>query len=253
MDHFSEVVFDLAPIDAPEDAYQLEYVRLVYGSVEDLPARLYSQLPGSAPGVTDTDDDRFIVSRDGVPDVISMVGAVIEHEAQAGRLSVEFGSRPELLINLRPEDLVPVEEPYKMPTPRLARRRQHTRADKEALARRAEGWDYSEADVIQEWVALDPTGTGESGVPLMENEDRAMVGQGADQITKVYLVNRKDPIEVMGELEKVRDQIWTRDDNGEIVLTTWAQFQRVTKEGMVSADDIVINPQHVVSLQSVRL
>jgi hypothetical protein len=258
MAHPSEVLFDQPTIDAVEDAYQVRYVRLRAASLDDLPERLHKQLPATAPGVTDQDDDRLLVEREGVPDVTQMVGLVtmvahggFPHRHDPEKLSdlrfdVEFGGRPELLTEMRLDDLVQIDAPTdEMGEPRLARRQQFADPRHEARARCGEGWDQSVEQVEMERVALDPTGTGEGGVPPL---DRASSGQGADQMTKVYLVDRKDAIFVYGELEIVKAQMIASAGRGD-----WVQLQRVNKDAVVSPDDIVINPAYVVSLQSERL
>lgn len=97
-------------------------------------------------------------------------------------------------------------------------------------------------------VVADPTGAGEGGIPPLES---VVPGRMAGQITKVYLVDRKEPILVHGELEQIRNAIW-HEVGGAPAPSRWVQFQRVDKEATVTPDDIVINPAFVVSLQSER-
>lgn len=78
-------------------------------------------------------------------------------------------------------------------------------------------------------------------------------GKGADCITKIYLVDRRHPVLVVGELEDVRQAlILSIPDDLCIPIERWAKFQRVEQDGMISLDEVVVNPLHVVSLASDR-
>lgn len=88
-------------------------------------------------------------------------------------------------------------------------------------------------------VAADPTGRGEGHQPLLD-------GKGADFITKIFLRDRKEPVLVSGDFDDVVRAIEQTEADD------WPKFTRVGRDGMLQPDDIAINPQHVVSVQSER-
>lgn len=84
---------------------------------------------------------------------------------------------------------------------------------------------------------------------------------GAPFITKVFLRDRKNPVLVVGDFDDVVGVLEPRETSSAIEdvshlrgveIEKWVRFQRVTQDGMVSANEIAINPDHVVSVESER-
>lgn len=211
-------------------------VRLKYEYPGDLPKRLVDGLR--------TMDGNVL------PAVTQMVGTIVDVDGaerpEDVRFTVEFGQAPEVLICVY-DDLVSIErvderEMAGGEPPPLAFRPPAKEAHVEALTRRAEGLgDWSENDIEEERVALDPTGDGESNQPPMENA-------GAAVITKVYLVHRKDPVLIEGFLDDIEGRIARADTN--IVDRPMIRAQHVDRDGMLSGEELTIFVDQIQTLKT---
>lgn len=94
--------------------------------------------------------------------------------------------------------------------------------------------------------------------PMAAHERRAP-GSKAMQSAKIFLRDRKDPILVHGTLEYAANLIarigiskakLERDGDAVGLEEYWARFQRVNKDDTIGMEDVMINPDYVVSLQS---